>query len=184
MCGAVHHRKGWWLKLLYAPLEADNAVSWFRQSHRETLREQKWVKCPQASLFFCQLWANQIITFLSSKKNNTTRTHHSGYAARLRRLELWCVHQRCFQLWLIVCFPSVIPKNGVDIGWAVRSSLAITSCLVNKLSSKTVSCQELWSREELTARCSLDKKEKKKACFHSHGKRHRFRIEMRRPAWF
>lgn len=42
-------------------------------------------------------------------------------------------------------------------GWAERSSLAITSCLVNKLSSKTVSCQEPWSRGELTTPCSLDK---------------------------
>lgn len=34
------------------------------------------------------------------------------------------------------------------LGWVVRLSLAITSCLVNKLSSKTVSCQELWSSGE------------------------------------
>lgn len=45
----------------------------------------------------------------------------------------------------------------VFFGWAERSSLAITSCLVNILSSMTVSCQELWSREELTSTRLLNK---------------------------
>lgn len=71
--------------------------------------------------------------------------------------EPWCAPQRGLQRWPI--FPLASPETSICyfLGWAERSSLAITSCLVNILSSMTVSCQELWSREELPSTCLLDK---------------------------
>lgn len=140
--------------------EVDDAAWWLerRQSSRYT----------GSAMLYCQLWTNQII-LVQSHKNLTHPTcsplssEHLRTVLKTETTLTNCAHQRCFQRWLIVYFPSVIPKTSLDIyfiffGWAERSSLAITSCLVNKLSSKTASCQELWSRGVLTTPCSLDKR--------------------------
>lgn len=42
----------------------------------------------------------------------------SGYAVHHRGQKPWCAQQRCFLWWLIVCFPSVIPKTSLDISLA------------------------------------------------------------------
>lgn len=72
--------------------------------------------------------------------------------------EPWCAHQRCLQRWIIS--PSASPESSFwyFLGRAEMSSLAITSFLVNNLSSMTLSCQELWSGEELTTTHLLDKR--------------------------
>lgn len=77
--------------------------------------------------------------------------------AQLWSKEPWCAHQRGLLRWPV--FPLASPETSIwyFLGWAERSSLAITSCLVNILSSMTVSCQELWSQEELTSTRLLDK---------------------------
>lgn len=144
--------------------------SWSRQccmvAWASTEQPVHRINCPQQP---CSTANSELIKLFLSRATKTWHilpTHHSAreYLRTVLKTETMltnCAHQRCFQWWLIVYFPSVIPRTSLDIfffGWAERSSLAITSCLVNKLSSKTASCQELWSRGVLTTPCSLDKR--------------------------
>lgn len=91
-------------------------------------------------------------------RRRVLHSHCSAWrsTAQLWSKEPWCAHQRCLLRGPI--FPPVTPETSICyfLGWAERSSLAITSCHVNILSSMMVSCQEPWS-QELTSTCLLDK---------------------------
>lgn len=166
-----------WLMDLFG--QTKKQLTWKAWAKIDKVRLRPWSPCPRRT----DASKNAIVRGFRVKEckinqlhsSANTRTAHT-YSCRLttcshilasrrsaRRttvqlwsVEPWCAHQRCLQRWLI--FLSVRPKPSIwyFLGWAKMSSLAISSCLVNGLSSMTISFQELWSREELTSTILLD----------------------------
>lgn len=90
--------------------EVDDAAWWpeRRQSSRYT----------GSAMLYCQLWTNQIILVQSNKNHPTCSPLSSEHLRTVLKTETTftnCAHQRCFQRWRIVYFPSVIPKTSLDI---------------------------------------------------------------------
>lgn len=162
-CGRRCYRAGRWRRTLWSRRCRLVACASTEQPGHFTSRKMNQLSTGKPPLY-CQVWANQIILLLSNIKQ--TRPARSPLGSEY----LW-ICRTAPETETMVCSPEVfslvtnclLPLSDSKnqpwyfLGGAERSSLAITSCLVNKLSSKTVSCQELWSRGELTTPCSLDK---------------------------
>lgn len=132
--------------------------------HHEALvpEEQAPAKTPSSSasesksvkLINCTEAAALLPTVRWVTRRRVIPSHCSAWrtTAQLWIKQPWRAHQRGLLRWPV--FPLVGLETSIwyFLGWSERSSLAITSCLVNILSSMTVSCQE-----ELTSTRLSDK---------------------------